>query len=77
MEPSQATIVFQAKVVAVEEKFFRRWLGGVGQSASFENETRGWFVGLDGSYEFLHMGKDRPNVNVGDIATVRISFAHA
>ena len=74
MEPAQASLVFRARVIAVEEKYLKRWLGGVGLEAKFADEPRGWYIGLEGSYEFLYAGGNKPNVKVGDIATIRISF---
>lgn len=75
MEPAEApVIVFKALVIAVEEKYLKTWIGGVGPEAKFENEPRGWFIGLEGSYEYLLVGYSKPSIKIGDIATVRISF---
>lgn len=74
MEPTKASIVFKATVVAVEEKFNDRWLHGVGPDAVFAKDSMGWFVGLSGSYEWIHVGRTAPDISVGDTATVRISF---
>ena len=74
MEPTQAAITFVSRVIAVEEKFVKSWLDGIGDQAHFKDESRGWFIGLEGSYEFLYIGNEKPNIKVGDIATVRITF---
>ena len=74
MEPTQAPIVFTARVIAVEEKFGQIWKSGVGPEAKFDRPSMGWFIGLSGSYEWLHVGVEKPNVQVGQTATVRISF---
>jgi hypothetical protein len=74
MEPPKATIVFTSKVVGLEEKKDKVWVKGLALEAEFTYPSLGWFVGLEGSYEWLHVGPDKPNVSIGDIATVRITF---
>lgn len=34
----------------------------------------GWFVLFEGSHEYLGLGEDKPEVEVGDTATIRITF---
>jgi len=74
MESPKAEVAFRAAVVAIEQKFTRRWHGGIGSNAIFSEDSLGWFVGLENSYEFLHVGYEKPNIEIGDIATIRITF---
>jgi len=34
----------------------------------------GWFVHFEGSHESLYFGEEKPEAQVGDTATIRISF---
>ncbi len=74
MESPQEPLKFISRVIAIEEKFRDKWIGGVGEEAKFESLSQGWFIGLEGSYEYIYAGTTRPNIKVGDIATIRITF---
>jgi hypothetical protein len=37
-----------------------------------EVKPKGWFVLFDGSYEYLCLGADRPETEVGDAATIKV-----
>jgi hypothetical protein len=74
MEPPKSTLNFGARVASVEEKFVKIWLSGFGDNAQFKDESRGWFVGLEGSHELLFAGMTKPNIEVGDKANIRITF---
>jgi len=74
LEPPKAQVAFTSRVVGVEEKFDHVWTKGVGNLAEFKDISKGWYVGLEGSHEWLHVGDAKPNVDIGDTATVRITF---
>lgn len=69
MESAQAALtryVINSKITSVEEEFQPCWLSGFGSGAIFENRSMGWFVYLEGSYEALHVGKEKPELQKGD-----------
>ena len=63
---------FITTVKKVEEKSrtVRGWMAG--DKAMTETEKLGWFILLDGSWEYLHIGKDRPDFSPGDLVSVSI-----
>lgn len=62
----------QAKIVYIEEHFRPRYIAGIGKDATFDQESLGWFILLDGSHEAIQVGRDKPDWKKGE--TVRISF---
>lgn len=58
--------VINSKVADVKEEFQPCWISGFGKDAVFENRSRGWFIYLEGSYEALHVGKEKPELQKGD-----------
>lgn len=67
-------IAFKATVIRVDRKSKKHWTGGIGADATFMDIDQGWFITLDGSHESLFAGAERPNVKIGDMAVVRVSF---
>lgn len=74
MEPTKAEIAFSSTVVAIKEHKKEVWLGGVGPEARFQEVSQGWFVGLEGSHEYIKVSNTEPNIAIGDQANVRITF---
>jgi hypothetical protein len=74
MESAPLTINFKAKVVKVEERFNKEWIMGAGENAIFKKVSMGWYVQLAGSWESLFVGATAPDIDIGDIAMIRISF---
>lgn len=68
MESAQAKVVhtFFSHVHAVEEKFNKLWVCGVGENAVFKDVSRGWFVLYTNSWEWLYIGTEKPSFKVGD-----------
>lgn len=64
--------VINTKVVKVEEKFDTIHVSGFGANVVQRQESKGWFVYLQGSYEALHLGYEKPAFAHGD--AVRITF---
>lgn len=64
--------VVQSKVVGVRELKSKQYLSGVGAAATFAEHSLGWYLYLEGSYEAIHMGAERPEFEPGD--RVKISF---
>lgn len=60
-----------SKVIKVWNPTKKKYIGGVGKDASFEDESLGWHILIDGSNDGLHVGPEQPDVSVGD--TVEIS----
>lgn len=58
--------VIYTKIVEVEEHFVPAYISGFGAEAVFENRSKGWFLYLEGSYEALHVGKEKPELQKGD-----------
>lgn len=66
--------VINASVKSVQELFYDRYVSGVGKDAQFQKVSRGWFVGLHGSYELLYIGDEKPDIKVGDAAIITVTF---
>lgn len=58
--------VINSKVSAIQEEFDQKYISGFGDSAVFEKRSKGWFVFLEGSYEKLHLGTEKPDWKKGD-----------
>lgn len=71
----QETLCFSAKVQSVKENLSKKWIGGFGETARFDEVSKGWFVCLEGSHEAIYAGPSKPNIQVGDLANVSISFS--
>lgn len=56
----------RTKVIELNEVFRKDYVSGHGPDAIFESVSRGWFVLLEGSYEALHLGFEKPNLAPGD-----------
>lgn len=78
MEPAQAPLrlkvnyTIMTSVVDVKEHKERRHVEGSGDKAKFSEESTGWFVTFDGSYEALYFGSEKPGFDKGD--KVKITF---
>lgn len=59
-------ISFISKVVSVERHDKRVHVRGFGEDAEFRLVDRGYFMLLEGSYEALHIGFEKPAFHVGD-----------
>jgi len=59
-------IAFYSRVVSIEQRFKRVYIGGFGETAKFREEDQGYFMLLEGSYEALHIGFQLPAFSVGD-----------
>ena len=67
-------IKFEAKVTSVQERFESHHVSGVGDDAAFSKVSIGWFIGFEGSWELIHVGTDKPETKIGDVATIEISL---
>lgn len=65
-EGSITRYIINTKIRAVEEEFAPHFISGFGADAKFENRSLGWFIFMDGSYEALHVGKEKPELQKGD-----------
>lgn len=61
------------KVLKVEERKTSLWVGGVGSDAVFKEKSLGWFVQLEGSYESLYLGQEKPDLQINDTVDIIIS----
>lgn len=57
---------FTTCVRSVQEIKTKEWVSGHGDSATFTEISRGWFVNYEGSQEQLCLGKEMPDWKVGD-----------
>lgn len=76
MEPVEAKVkvryLIPTTVTLVEERFRRVHLHGAGDAAQFREESLGWFVWLEGSYEMLGVGPEKPALAIGDRIRITI-----
>lgn len=54
------------RAVDVFEKTDRVYASGLGDKANFVEVSRGWFVLLEGSWEALYLGPEKPGLVAGD-----------
>ena len=68
MEPTQEQIAYimRTRVNEVNEVHRQEHVSGAGPEAVFRSVSRGWFLLLEGSYEALHVGFDKPELEPGD-----------
>ncbi len=60
------------KVKKVAEKFARRWVGGSGKEAEFEEDSHGWYAELNANPMSIYLGRSKPGLKSGD--TIRITI---
>lgn len=65
-------ITYSTKVVDIFHKTKRIHVSGTGPDAIFNEESLGWFVLYEGSYEALHAGAEKPHLAIGDTVTITI-----
>lgn len=61
-----AMYAFRSSITKIEEhkRIVRGYKDEHGQ-AQFEEKSLGWFIHLDGSWESLGVGAEKPDLNVG------------
>ena len=59
-------IKFYSTVEDVAERFRSEYVSGKYPDAIFRSVSMGWFLHLEGSYEALGLGPDKPDFQVGD-----------
>ena len=64
--------VFKSKVLKIEQKsrVLRAWKEG--DDVKTDIEQLGWFMLLEGSFESIYMGEEKPAFGVGQSVTVTI-----
>ena len=77
MESPQAEITrytINSRVVGLEEHFVPAYVigSGVGKEAQFVSKSHGWFLFLEGSYEALHVGFEKPAFEKGDAVKITL-----
>lgn len=65
-KPVTTAYVIRTKVNEVNEVFRQEHVSGSGNAAIFRSVSRGWFLLLEGSYEALHVGFEKPVFEAGD-----------
>jgi len=70
-------LTIPSTVIAIEEKFQRQYLSGVGSEATFTSVSIGWYGWFKGSHESLFLGMDKPLLAPGDQINITIEKAHA
>lgn len=58
--------IFYTTVIEVFEKFQPVYQGGIGDDSIFKDKSMGWFIHFVGSWEALHVGPDKPDMEKGD-----------
>jgi hypothetical protein len=56
----------RTRVLKLEERHVSRYISGFGDSATFQDVSIGWFLHLEGSYEALFLGMEKPGMQTGD-----------
>lgn len=69
----QVRIPTHVKSVAEEKRLVNCYKSENGEATS-TYESLGWFVLFDGSHEKLFLGHEKPNIKVGQKATIQITF---
>ena len=76
MEPVKAEInerfIIHTSVIAIEERKDHKYVSGFGPDTVFADVSRGYFVTLEGSYESLGVGMEKPDLRVGDKMKITI-----
>lgn len=74
MESAEAQVRYAifTTVVKTEERFRDIHVSGVGGDVVKRRESIGWYVHLQGSYEALHLGFEKPAFAHGD--KIKITF---
>lgn len=72
VESKVTTYTIHSRVVNTFEKKTPQYRGGIGSEAAFVDVSRGWFVHLEGSWEALYLGQDKPDLAAGDEVVIQI-----
>jgi len=64
--------VTHTRVLSVREEFRKTYVSGFGESAKFNERSLGWYAHLEGSYESLHLGSERPEIHAGDRVKITV-----
>lgn len=74
MEPTEAKIAYLivTKAISVTERFVRQHISGVGDQAKFQDTSLGWYLLMEGSYEALYLGNEKPPFVSGDPIRITI-----
>jgi hypothetical protein len=64
--------VTYTRVQRVWERKRRVYVEGFGEKAQFREETMGWYAHLGGSYESIHLGDEKPELEPGDVMKITL-----
>lgn len=64
-------VVF-SHILSIEKHIQKKWIGGVGDNAKFNDVDGGYYMWLDGSHEAIFIGHEEPVLNAGD--RIRVTF---
>lgn len=79
MESTSTTMryIIPTNVRRVYQHKHKKWVGGHGDEAKFIEIPEGWFVVFNDSFEALHVGSDKPDLEVGDRVIITIEKERA
>lgn len=64
---------FRTKIKSVKEEFRQfNWHKDQDGKSTCDRESIGWFVHLEGSYEALNFGRNKPDIKEGQMVEVSI-----
>jgi hypothetical protein len=63
---------FSSTVKEVSEQFSNKYVTGFGDNVVFQKASLGWYIHLEGSYEALYVGVERPVLQQGDRVSITI-----
>lgn len=70
MPVSESTVqmkyIAKSIVTDVYQKFSKTWVSGMGDSAVFAEQSKGWFLQLADSNDVICMGDEQPQLKKGD-----------
>jgi hypothetical protein len=70
---SETRYVVKTKVICVEERFKTVYVSGSGANVVNRQNSLGWFVQFEGSYEMLFVGHEEPvGLKKGDAVRITV-----
>jgi hypothetical protein len=64
--------VTHTRVLSVRKEMRKIYLSGFGEEAKFREQSLGWYMHLEGSYESLHLGFEKPEIHAGDRVKITV-----
>ena len=69
-EQVKINYVFNARIMNLAERFKPVYQGGTGKEAYFKDVSIGWYMHLQGSFEAIYIGLEKPNLQAGQLIKI-------